>query len=248
MRTAVGRLAIAIVALVLPSVAAEAAPKRVLVFGDSNSWGWIPAETGIPTGRYPAEQQWPRVMQGLLGADYEVVVDALSGRTTDAPDPGAPMGGAALDGSAYLPAAVAAHVPLDLVVIMLGTNDTKAVFKRSPFRIALGAGRLVDTVQSSGRMFGGGWYDYPAPKVLLVAPPPMGRQTVFTEVFEGDVGVERSKGLAAAYRRIAEAAGVGFFDAGSVIATDGSDGVHLSADTHRKLGEALAEPVRAALR
>jgi lysophospholipase L1-like esterase len=61
-------------------------------------------------------------MQSLLGNDYEVVVDALSGRTTDAPDPGVPMAGAALDGSAYLPSAIAAHFPLDLVVIMLGTN------------------------------------------------------------------------------------------------------------------------------
>lgn len=242
------RLALAVLALVLSAAAAEAAPKRVLVFGDSNSWGWIPKTSGIPTERYPAEQQWPRVMQGLLGPEYELVVDALSGRTTDVADPGAPMGGAALDGSAYLPAAVAAHVPLDLVVIMLGTNDTKAVFKRTPFRIALGAGKLVDIVQSSGRMFGGGWYDYAAPKVLLVSPPPMGPQTVFTEVFEGDTGVQRSKGLSAAYRGVAEAASAGFFDAGSAITTDGSDGVHLTAEAQRKLGEAMAEQVRAALR
>lgn len=187
-------------------------------------------------------------MQGLLGSDYETVVDALSGRTTDAPDPGAPMGGAALDGSAYLPAAIAAHFPLDLVVIMLGTNDTKAVFKRSPFQIALGAGKLVGIVQSSGRMFGGGGYSYPAPKVLLVAPPPLRKQTVLGEVFEGDVGVERSKGVAAAYRKIAEAAGASFFDAGSVIQTDGSDGVHFAGETQRKLGEALAEQVRMTLR
>jgi lysophospholipase L1-like esterase len=245
----VARLALTVlILLALPLAAAQAAPKRVLVFGDSNSWGWVPKETGIPSERYPPEQQWPRVMWGLLGGEYEVVTDALSGRTTDAPDPGAPMGGAALDGSAYLPAAVAAHFPLDLVVIMLGTNDTKAVFKRSPFRIALGAGRLVDIVQSSGRMFGGGWYDYPAPRVLLVAPPPLGPQTVLGEVFEGEVGVERSKGLAAAYRGVAQAAGASFFDAGSVIRTDGSDGVHLTGETQRRLGEAMAEQVRAALR
>jgi len=229
-------------------LAAQAAPKRILVFGDSNSWGWIPQATGVPSERYPPEQQWPRVMQGLLGNEYEVVVDALSGRTTDTPDPGAPMTGAALNGSAYLPAAVAAQFPLDLVVIMVGTNDTKAVFKRSPFRIALGAGKLVDIVRSSGAMFGGGWYSYPAPKVLLVAPPPLGKQTVLGEVFEGDVGVERSKGLAEAYRKIAEAAGVSFFDAGSVIQTDGSDGVHFSGETQRKLGEAVTEQVRAILK
>jgi lysophospholipase L1-like esterase len=240
-------LAAIIFILVIP-LAAQAAPKRILVFGDSNSWGWIPKDTGVPSERYPPEQQWPRVMQGLLGSDYEVVVDALSGRTTDAPDPGAPMTGAALDGSAYLPAAIAAHFPLDLVVIMLGTNDTKAVFKRSPFQIALGAGKLVGIVQSSSKMFGGGWYTYPAPKVLLVAPPPLGKQTVLGEVFEGEVGVERSKGLAAAYRKIAEAASVSFFDAGSIVQTDGSDGVHFTGETQRKLGGAMTEQVRTILK
>ena len=226
---------------------AEAGPKRVLVFGDSISWGWIPQEKGIPTGRYERADQWPEVMRAKLGDGYEIVVDALSGRTTDVDDPGAPMTGAALNGAAYLPAAIAAHMPLDLVVIMLGTNDTKAVFKRSPFRIALGAGRLIDIAQSSAHMFGGGWYTYGAPKVLLVAPPPMGEQNVFSEVFEGEVGVERSKGLAAAYKGVAQAAGVGFFDAGSVIATDGVDGVHLTADAEHKLGDAVADQVKATL-
>lgn len=243
----VARLALTVLVLVLP-LAAQAAPKRIFVFGDSNSWGFIPQAGGGPSERYPSDQQWPRVMQGLLGGDYEVVTDALSGRTTDAPDPGAPMGGAALDGSAYLPAAIGSHFPLDLVVIMLGTNDTKAVFHRSPFRIALGAGKLVDIVQSSGNFFGGGWYSYPAPKVLLVAPPPLGKQGVPGETFEGDVGVQRSKGMAAAYRGIAQMAGAAFFDAGSVIQTDGADGVHFSGETQRKLGEVMAEQVRAALR
>jgi lysophospholipase L1-like esterase len=133
-------------------------------------------------------------------------------------------------------------------VIMLGTNDTKAVFKRSPFQIALGAGKLVGIVQSSGNMFGGGWYSYPAPRVLLVAPPPLGKQTIMAETFESDIGVERSKGLATAYRKIAEAAGVSYFDAASVIQTDGSDGVHFSGETQRKLGSAITEQVRTILK
>lgn len=226
---------------------AAAEPKRVLVFGDSNTWGWVPIEQGVPTTRYPSAEQWPEVMREKLGPDYEIVVDALSGRTTDVDDATAPMGGAALNGAEYLPAAIAAHLPLDLVVIMLGTNDTKAQFKRTPFRIALGAGHLIEIAQSSGNMFGGGWYAYPAPKVLLVSPPPMAKQTVFSEVFEGDVGVERSKGLAPAYKAIADAAGAAFFDAGSVIQTDGVDAVHFTAPTQGKLGGAMAEEVRRAL-
>ena len=75
------------------------------------------------------------------------------------------MDGAALNGAEYLPAAIAAHLPLDLVVMMLRSSDTKAQFQRTPFRVALGAGCLIDIVQSSGEMFGGGWYSYDAPEV-----------------------------------------------------------------------------------
>jgi len=236
-----------LVTVTLAGNAAEAEVKRILVFGDSNSWGWIPVEKGSPSGRYPKEKQWPFVMQAKLGSDYEVVVDALSGRTTDVADPTFPqLTGAGLDGSAALPSVIAAHLPLDLVIIMLGTNDTKQHFNRSAFRIALGAGKLVDIVQSSGNMFGGGWYTYPAPKVLLVAPPPVGPQKIFGEVFAG--AEERSKGMAAAYKAVAEAAGVPFYDAGSATSTDGVDGIHFTEAGQRKLGDGIAEAARAALK
>ena len=100
------------------------APKRVLVYGDSLSWGWVPQATFIPAERFPPEGQWPRVMAVALGDGFEVVIDALPGRVTDRGDPLVPqLGGAGLDGLAYLPAALGAHAPLDLVVLMLGSND-----------------------------------------------------------------------------------------------------------------------------
>jgi lysophospholipase L1-like esterase len=243
----IGALVVAVAAAVALPALAEAAPKRVLVFGDSNTWRWMPKENVIPSERYPEDQRWPNVMQAALGGGYKVVVDALSGRTTGVADPSFPqLDGAGLDGDAYLPPAIAAHLPLDLVVVMLGTNDTKAMFRRSPFRITLGAAVLVDAVQRSGEMFGGGWYTYPAPKVLLVCPPPLGKLAGLTaEAFAG--GEERSRGMPEAFRRIAEAAGVAFFGAGTAVQTDGVDGVHFTAATQRKLGEAVAAQVKAVL-
>lgn len=220
-----------------------AGAKRIMVFGDSNSWGWMPVEEGTPSGRYPQARQWPEVMRAVLGEGHEVIVEALNGRTTDVHDPSVPqIGGAGLNGAAYLPAALASHVPLDLVIVMLGTNDTKEQYARSPLRIALGAGLLVETVLSSGSNFGTGWHDYPAPRVLLIAPPPLGQGGIATEQFQG--GQEKSRQLAPLYRKIAEAAGVAFLDAGEVIATDGVDGVHFSAAAQRALGLAVAEAVR----
>ena len=221
--------------------------KRILVYGDSVSWGWAPQTTFIPSERMPETEQWPRVMGAVLGDGYEVVVDALSGRTTDAADPLAPQfPGVGLDGNAALPAVLGAHLPLDLVVLMLGSNDQKPQFFRNAFRIALGAGRLIDTVQRSANMFGTLWLTNPVPRILLVCPPPFGKLAKSArEMFGGDD--ERAVGLPAAYAHIAAAAGVAFFDAGSVVTSDGVDGVHLTGELQRRLGEAIAPLVRAIL-
>ena len=217
-----------------------AKPIRIMVFGDSLSWGFIPNE-GRASERYPVDGRWPAVMQKELGSDYEVIDEALNGRTTDASDN--QLAGAGLDGSAYLPAAITTHHPLDLVIIMLGGNDLKAAYNRTPFRIALGAGRLIDICNTIG---GGLGTTYPSPKVLLIAPPPLSpkieQAPVFAEMFKG--GLEKTKDLAKLYEGMARLGGADFFDAGSVITTDGADGLHLSAEAEKKLGTAVAAKVR----
>ena len=221
--------------------AAAAATKRVMLYGDSNTWGFIPIKEGAPSTRYPADERWPGVLQAKLGDDYEVVVEALNGRTTDLDDPTVPqVGGAGLDGAAYLPAAIASHLPLDLVVIMLGTNDLKAMYKRSPLGIALGVGKLVDLVQTAGEV----GTNYPAPKVLVLCPPPLGplAPQMFADMFAG--GIEKSKELPPYYRAIATAAGAEFLDLGTLTPTDGMDGIHLTAAGQRAIGEGVAERVK----
>jgi CubicO group peptidase (beta-lactamase class C family)/lysophospholipase L1-like esterase len=226
-------------------VSAGGEAKRILVYGDSNTWGWIPVERGYPTTRYENDQRWPGVAQAELGSGYEIVEEGLSGRTTVLADPTVPeLSGAGLDGGAYLPAAVASHLPLDLVVIMLGTNDLQARFDRTPDEIAQDVKMLVERVRA---MDGAAWTEYGAPRVLVVAPPPLVETERFpSEVFAG--GVAKSQALSARYRQIAAAAGAEFLDAGAVTRTDGVDGLHLSADAHRALGLAIANKVREILR
>ena len=216
------------------------AERRVLCFGDSNTWGFVPVPTP-PSSRYARELRWPQVMGAALGPDVTVIEEALNGRTTDLADPANPLlGGAGLDGSAFLPAALASHLPLDVVVIMLGTNDTKAQFARTPSRIAQGAKRLLDAART---LDGGVGTSYPNPRLLLVCPPPLGTfSPAFTEMFAG--GAQKSRELPPFYEAAARAAGAAFLDAGTVITTDGVDGVHLSADMQRRLGLAIAEAVR----
>jgi lysophospholipase L1-like esterase len=218
--------------------------RRILCFGDSNTWGFIPVPHGAPTTRYPRAQRWPHVMAAALGGAVEVIEEALNGRTTDAPDPLlAQVAGAGADGSAYLPVALASHLPLDLVVIMLGTNDVKPHLARPPARIALGAKRLLDLVRT---LDGGVGTIYGNPPALLVCPPQLGPLSPhFADMFAG--GHAKAAQLPALYEGVARAAGVDFLDAGLSIATDGVDGVHFSAATQRALGLAVAEKVRARL-
>jgi lysophospholipase L1-like esterase len=117
--------------------------------------------------RFGPEDRWPGALQKELGKNYQVIEEGLGGRTTDALDPGSPISGAQLDGSAYLPACLASHLPVDLVIIMLGTNDLKPVFNRTPLRIAIGAAHLIDLVNT---LNGGVGTNYKNPKVLLICP------------------------------------------------------------------------------
>jgi len=210
--------------------------KTVLCFGDSLTWGWVPHDPPTLSERYPADVRWPGVLAERLGTGYRVVEEGLNGRTTSADDPLDPR----LNAAAYLPSALASHLPLDLVVLMLGTNDTKAYFGRTPFEIGTGMAELVGQVLRSA----GTGTRYPAPQVLVVAPPPLGpvSDPWFAMLFEG--GREKSTRLAETYRALAAFTGVSFFDAGSVISTDGVDGIHLTEQNNHDLGIALAGEVQ----
>lgn len=203
--------------------------KTVLCYGDSNTWGSEP-ETGERSG---PDVRWPGVLRHELGDGYWVIEEGLSGRTTVRDDP---IEGVHKNGRTYLRACLESHKPLDLVAIMLGTNDLKERFGASASDIAQGAASLAEEILHSGCGPGGG-----APKVLLIAPPPVGKLTDMAEMFAG--AEEKSARFAGHYRRFAEQYGCEFLDAGTVIVSSDVDGIHLEADEHRKLGEAVAASI-----
>ena len=164
--------------LTVPDASAKAATNfptyRILAFGDSNTWGWRPTSEGFPTERYGPDIRWPRVLQAQLGVGFEVVENGLNLRTTDlddpigSGDPSAQVRGADFNGLKTLPSVLAAHAPLDLVIIALGQNDLQSPFNRTASQIAEGARRLADMVADSAGEVG---TVYPAPSVMIVSPP-----------------------------------------------------------------------------
>ena len=214
--------------------------KSIMCFGDSLTWGWIPVVEGAQTQRYAYEKRWTGVMSNELGNDYRIIEEGLSARTTSADDPNDPR----LNGSEYLPSALASHLPLDLVIVMLVTNDTKSFFHRTPFEISNGLGKLLSQI---GGCAGGVGTMYPAPKTLVVAPPPLTDMPhpFFQGMFGG--GHEKTVHFAQQFRDLADFMKVDFFNAADVISTDGCDGIHFTEKNNKTLGKALAVKVREVL-
>lgn len=210
--------------------------RRIMCFGDSLTWGWIPVEGGAPSERYSPDVRWTGVLGSELGADVEIIEEGLSGRTVAGDHTDDRL--AAAD---YLPAALASQLPLDLVIMMLGTNDTKAFLHREPIDIAAAMSILVGQVTGSA---GGVGTEYPAPRLLLVAPPPLTEipHPWFEAIWVG--GRQKTEALAGLYKALADFTGVDFFDAGSAISTGGVDGIHFTEQNNHDLGVALAPVVR----
>jgi len=208
--------------------------KCVLCYGDSNTWGT--ATVPRPDGRYAPHERWPGVLKAELGDDWLVIEEGLPGRTTVSDDP---VEGDDKNGRTYLLPCLNSHKPLDVVIVMLGTNDLKARFGKSAWEIAAGVGRLVDIVKTAPNIGRGGR----APKIVLVCPPPT-RDSLpgYADMFAG--APPKSREMAGHYRRVAKAMGAEFFDAGTVVESSAVDGFHLDPEAHRILGAAIATLVR----
>ena len=209
--------------------------KTILCYGDSLTWGYDAASLG----RHALEDRWPSVLGAELGEDVEVIAEGLNGRTTAFDDH---LAGADRNGARVLPTILTSHAPLDLVIFMLGSNDMKPWIHGNPVAATQGMQRSIDIVRGHDFPF-----EWPAPQILIVTPPAVSRtdNAEFKEMFAG--GDDASKRLAPQYSALADEAGCGFFDAGTVATTTPLDGVHLDAENTRRIGKALAPLVRVML-
>jgi lysophospholipase L1-like esterase len=211
--------------------------KHILCYGDSNTWGSPPApdEAAIASlKRYGEDVRWGGILRRELGEDYRVIEEGLNGRTTAYDDP---MLGEYRSGKRFLPMFLESHQPLDLVIVLLGTNDLKSHLDLSPQQSAEGAGALVDMIQTLPI-----FPSFHIPKTLLICPPPIARLSLFADLFVG--AAEKSRQLPALYRQQAERYGCAFLDAGQIITSSDGDGIHLEASEHRKLALAVAPLVQ----
>ncbi len=207
---------------------------NILCYGDSNTWGCKPIATLDQMFRYNYDQRWTGVLRQELGAGYTIIEEGLNGRTTVFDDP---VIGADRNGKTYLEPCLQSHMPLDLVIIMLGTNDLKPRFSSTVFDIAGGTSALLSVIARRPTEWIG-----KIPETLLIAPPPLGKLSALADMFEGSAAL--SEKLGAALRTVALRCGSHFLNAGDHIKSSPVDGVHLELEDHRLLGHAVAQQVR----
>ncbi|MCU0829693.1 MAG: SGNH/GDSL hydrolase family protein [Tabrizicola sp.] len=207
--------------------------RTLLLFGDSNTHGTMPMPDFDFAGRFDRDERWSGRLAMLL-PDWEVIAEGHPGRTTVHDDP---VEGAHRNGLTVLPALLESHKPVDVVLVMLGTNDLKERFSVNAGDIALSLERLARLIRASDCGPGG-----KGPEVLLVAPPPIIEVGCLAGMFAG--GTAKSQALAGEISAVAGRLGVPFLDAGQVVKVSPIDGIHYDAEANPALAEAFAAAIR----
>lgn len=207
--------------------------KNILCYGDSNTWGFIP-EKG---NRYPADVRWTGRLASALGSDYHVKEEGLCGRTTSYELP--------LEhdrnGFKTFPIILESASPLDLVILMLGTNDRRMQICASPQESALAMERYIQHIRMEALRTG----DH-SPEILIISPPLIEKRALETEVgfYYGEKSIRDCQNLAKEYRRLSQQHHCAFLDASRVCSASREDGVHLDDLGHRELAWAVLEKVQ----
>ena len=207
--------------------------KTILCYGDSNTYGYDPGN-GL---RYPENVRWTGVLKNLLKSSYNVIEEGCNGRTTVFDDPVEGW----KNGLDYLKPCLNSHKPIDLVILMLGSNDLKRCFHAQASDSANGAGVLIDTIKEFLEVKQG----Y-IPDIILVSPPLIGPDIDLSPFrFSFDISaVKRSADFSKEFLRVANEKGCIFFDAAQVAKASELDSLHLSPESHRTLANALSEVVK----
>jgi lysophospholipase L1-like esterase len=211
----------------------EAIMRTLLLFGDSNTHGTMPMPDPDFVGRFSREDRWAGRLARLL-PDWEVINEGHPGRTTLHDDP---VEGPHRNGMRVLPALLETHRPIDVIVIMLGTNDLKARFSVTAADIAQSLERLILFIKASDAGPNGA-----TPAVLLASPPPIVEVGCLAEMFAG--GAAKSIGLSSRIEAAANRQGVPFLDIGTFVTVSPVDGIHYDAPANPILANAFAEAIR----
>ena len=200
--------------------------KRILCYGDSNTWGTIPDGT---CRHCDITKRYSYFLQKKLGKDYEVICEGMPARTTDIDDIKFPKGNR--NGALFFPQCLIMHDPIDYVILFLGTNDLKSKFNRSTCQIA-------DVLQERYIKFTRECLApelTKVPEFIVVAP-----SVVDENKFDGFEGAtEKSLMFNKIYQKMAKDNKCLFLSNENLRC--GDDGIHLTTESHKQLADRLSK-------
>ncbi|MDP1573777.1 MAG: GDSL-type esterase/lipase family protein [Coxiellaceae bacterium] len=216
--------------------------KTILCYGDSNVRGVIPEKTKDRTQLVKVRiksKRWTGLLQQKLRKNYDVVEEGMGGRSTmfDEILPNGAPGRPYRNGANDLPLFLEAHYPIDLVIFLLGLNDTKIQLNVSADKISDGMRKCVQIVKGSNKGVHGS-----APKILIIAPFPIVLIPDLPDVCD-KTSVEKSKLLPNLYQKVAMNEDCDFLDASLIVHASQIDGLHLDEDQHALLANAVAKKI-----
>ena len=211
--------------------------KNILCFGDSNTWGYDPATQT----RFDNKTRWTGVLQKEIGDKFNIIEQGLNGRTTKIDETLEHNFGYARkfrSSTDILPIIYESHSPLDLLVIMLGTNDLKTNFNRSPKVIA-------DDMKDICKLVLNNVY-YSGHPIVLISPTHINESS--NNLMDSFIGTkDYSMSLAPLYKKIAETLGLFYLDASKVILTNQIDGLHWDKYQHNQFGLYLSKFIKSSI-
>ncbi len=197
--------------------------KRILCFGDSNTWGYIPGTGSLQ--RFSERERWTSLLQQRLGPEYKVIEFGLCGCEASGKHTNIYFN---TDAQSIYSSVLAASSPVDMVIIMLGTNDLKTVNEWKQGDTAAGIKKLIDTTRILA----------PQVKIVLAAPILLDERIVTDPDFT-IAAVEDSKNCAAEVAELAKSENLAFFDTNAFVHDRGSDGCHFTAESHASFADGI---------
>lgn len=207
---------------------------RILCYGDSNTLGYISSSNHL---RYGNDKRWTKVLANFLGDNFEVIEEGLNSRTLISND--LRPGKEGKNGYEYLIPCLDTHDPIDLVILMLGTNELKNTYNKSAKEIGeLLEEYFVKTILNRKSQFKESY-----PKLLIVTPPVINEYTEYCKKDNKYLGAtEKSKQLNTIYEDLAKKYNCYFLNNDGLDV--GIDGVHLTEESHKKLAELLYTKIK----
>lgn len=204
--------------------------RTILCYGDSNTWGYN-AET---QQRFDYHLRWTTLLSELLGNEFRLIDEGLCGRTTVFTDPL----NYGLNGFDMLEPIINTHMPIDLLIFMLGTNDCKQRYNAPAENISRGMMRLVEKALA-----------LKVPKILIITPIYIDSKIYDTETgkYMGEKCSEKSFELATYYKNISISMNIDYLNANDIIKPNIIDFMHLDQTSLQPFAQLLYKKIQTIL-